>query len=410
MSNRKLTILAVVAAITLVWAVIQARLAQRTNRAIAEPTEVIQGLNPDRIAAIEMGRGDEAVRLERQGDRFVVATKDAYPAQNQEVNSLLTSCLDIKASKLVTDDPANHADLGVTEDQATTVVKFLDDQGQVMTGLVIGNRAEGTRGTFVRRLPGNEVFLSVDTPWVSTSALSFIDEEVFPFERDDIAKVTVTDPCGAYTISRTEGKIVLQDFPAGKQARQTEVERVFHALSHLRFSDVMKESADQADWEFDHTFVCLLNNEIEYTVKLARHDGKRYLKAMAEYTGQAVTSRQEIAGADEEKLKETEAKFQARDAAEVFNERHLGWVYEISDWVAGNLTKNVGELVEDIPAPEAAADEAATESEPAAALPAAPAAETPAAATPAETEPAAAETPPAPAAEETSDAPGANGS
>jgi hypothetical protein len=41
------------------------------------------------------------------------------------------------------------------------------------------------------------------------------------------------------------------------------------------------------------------------------------------------------------------AKLLARDNATKFATKHQGWVYEISDWKAKNLTKELSDLIED---------------------------------------------------------------
>jgi hypothetical protein len=91
MSNRKLTILGIVAACMVVWAVVQSRISNRPRTAPDEPTYLIQGLNLARIGKIVVGTGEDAVTLARRGRGFVVANKDNYPANTGEINNLITS-------------------------------------------------------------------------------------------------------------------------------------------------------------------------------------------------------------------------------------------------------------------------------------------------------------------------------
>jgi len=85
---------------------------------------LIQGLDPDQIARITIGKSGEEVVLNRRGANFVVANLDNYSAKTGEINKLITTCLDIQTSELCTDNPANHKDLGVTESNARVLVKF----------------------------------------------------------------------------------------------------------------------------------------------------------------------------------------------------------------------------------------------------------------------------------------------
>jgi hypothetical protein len=48
-----------------------------------------------------------------------------------------------------------------------------------------------------------------------------------------------------------------------------------------------------------------------------------------------------------EELKAKEAKLLARDGAQAFTAKHQKWFYEIPDWKANNLTRELADLLED---------------------------------------------------------------
>jgi hypothetical protein len=54
----------------------------------------------------------------------------------------------------------------------------------------------------------------------------------------------------------------------------------------------------------------------------------------------------------EEELKVKEAKLLADDNAKEFTAKHQGWVYEIAEYKAKNLTKALSDLLEDIEKPQ----------------------------------------------------------
>ena len=85
--------------------------------------------------------------MKRNGSHFVVTNKDNYPAESaDDINNLIASCLDIKVDELFTDNPSNHKDLGVMEEDAKYVVKFLKQGSELMVGVIIGKGKE--RGTW----------------------------------------------------------------------------------------------------------------------------------------------------------------------------------------------------------------------------------------------------------------------
>ena len=96
MDNRKLGILAVVAAVMVLWAVLQARLSGGRRAVPSGPTYLIQGLDPADIESITIGKGKNPIKIQRQEGRFVVANKANYPADAKQINDLITKALDIK--------------------------------------------------------------------------------------------------------------------------------------------------------------------------------------------------------------------------------------------------------------------------------------------------------------------------
>ncbi len=191
MSNNKLTVLGIMAVIMVVLATVQSRVDKTSAPAAGVESYLIQGLDPDSIASIVLGTGDDAVTLKKSGSGFVVADKDNYPAKTSEINDLITKCLDIRTTELYTDDPANHKDLGITEADARYVVRFLKDDSSVMTGVVVGKAKQQGTGTYVRLVGSDNVYVTLESPWLRTGAMDYIDSQLVSVNKDDNESVTV---------------------------------------------------------------------------------------------------------------------------------------------------------------------------------------------------------------------------
>lgn len=353
MSNRKLVILSIVAALMVAWAVIQARVGRAPAKAPFVGSYLIQGLDPARIASIVIGRGDGAARLIRQGNHFVVGNKDNYPAAMSKINNLITSCLDIRTVELITTDPVNHASLDVTEEKAQNVIKFLDRNGQVITGIVIGSSRLpemriSNRSTYVRLISSDDVYTAKNVPLSAGSAVDYVNKEIVNVSRTDVARVTVTGPEGSYTlrVDDSDDNIVLENIPAGKKLKDSDAKQVVSALSYLSFDDVKKESSEEGKPRFDRTYVCELKDSTIYTFEIAEAKGKNYAKCGAEYADKTQIVKERRIESEEE-LKSKEAKLLARDRAVDFTGKHKGWLYEIPDWKAKNMTRKLTELLEE---------------------------------------------------------------
>jgi len=356
MNSRKLAVLAGVAVLMVIWAVAQSRRAGRPEPSAAAPTYLIQGLDHDAIGSITIGKGDKAVKLQRQGKGFEVANKDNYPADTKQVNDLLTHCESIMTAQLASSNPANHADLGVTEDKARTVVKFfkfVDGKEALLAGLLVGNSKEGGQGTYVRLAANNDVYLASSSPWIRENAIDYMDQDLLSVKTEDLDSVTVISPKGRYVLRKNpEGEsFEMPNLPEGKKLKESDARTVAVAVSSLRFDNVRKGPDNSL--EFNRQYVCKLKDSTLYTLRIAQKDTKTFVTCHAEYTDPNKILMDPAKVDSKEELQKKEAKLLAQEKALKFAARHTGWVYEIPSWKAGYLTKDVNDLLEDLPKPKA---------------------------------------------------------
>jgi len=353
MSNRKLIVLGIIAVLMIIWTVVQSRISDRPRAELDRPVYLIQGLDPADIGSIVLGTTDNAVTLKRQRGYFVVANKDNYPAVTSKVNELITKCLDIRTVGFYTDDPANHKDLGVTEEDARSIVKFLKPDSSLLTGVVIGKLKEQGQSAYVRLLSSDKVYVTLESPWIRNQAMDYIDQELILVNREDIQAVTVSSPDEVYTLKLSKGSedIVLEDLPAGKKLKDSNSEAVFTALTNLTFDNVKEKSVAGQQLNFERQFVCRLKDSTAYTIKIAKKGSKTYMTCEAEFMDKTPITKGKAVESEEE-LKKKEAKLLARDKAKEFSMKHKEWIYEIPEYKAKNLTEELSKLLEDEQKPQ----------------------------------------------------------
>ena len=349
MTNQRLGILAVVAAVMVVWATIQSRGPTKRGVEPSGPAYLVQGLESTAIGSIVVGQGKDEIKIERQGDQFVVANKQNYPADAKQISDLISKCLDIKTSEVYTTNPKNHEELEVTEAKAKNVIKFFKQDGSLLAGIIIGRSQENGQGTYVRLTSDDKVFLAKESPWFRDKALDYINQEIATVRREDVNMVTVTTGEGSYTLRPQKGGdgVVMADLPADKKLKDSDAKSVFNALTSLRFDDV-NTPANVKGLAFDCGYVCRLNNSTEYRLQLAKKGAKAYLICEAAYTDPTKVTINPNAKDSPEELKKKEATLLAQDNAQKFTLRHKGWIYEIPDWKAKFLTMDRSALLEDV--------------------------------------------------------------
>jgi len=354
MSDRKLAILAVVAVVMVILAVIQSHISGGPPESEI-PGYLMPAINTARVGIIVIGKGDDMVTIKQIAEQFVVTNKDNYPARVSEINNMLTKCQEIRWSQFITDNPANHKDLQVTEQDARSVVKFLtpEPNSTILAGVVVGKTRETGDGSYVRLLSGdkassNKVYLAQDVPRFNSQVMNYIEQQLISCKFEDINSVTVASSNGEYTLkANQDGKdIVLENTPEGKKLKGSEGKSVFTALTDFRFDDVVKKTSGLL---FDKKFVCRLKNSVVYTIDIAQKDNQAYIICQAVFTDTVEKPKQDES---QEELKKKEAKLLAWEKANEFSERHQGWIYKIADYKAKSLTKQLSDLLEDDKKPE----------------------------------------------------------
>ncbi|MCF7975577.1 MAG: DUF4340 domain-containing protein [Phycisphaerae bacterium] len=346
MSNRKLAILAVVAVAMVCWAIVQSHRSKGTPSFL--PDHLLQGLDPADIYTVEIGIEDDVVRLTRQESQFVVANKENYPAAVKQINELITQCLDLKPSELISKSAANHADLEVTEDKAQHVIRFLDPEDKVITGLIIGKTRDGGQGQYVRQVGKDDVYLATDVPYFRTSATDYLDQALLSVEEKDIQSISLTGPKGACELVRQDGdkQYKYVNLPDGKQLKTTVATSLFGAMSSLRFDDVSKQAPEGVT--FDSSLKCKLNSQAVYEFKLGKKGEDVYVTCQADYLGEKSVQLNTSQKDSKEELEKKEAVLLTQEKVQKFNIKNKGWTYKIPKWKADTLLKTPEDLLEDV--------------------------------------------------------------
>lgn len=362
MNQKTFNVLGIAAAVMVVLAILIGSQSQNAQFDESAVRDLVRGLETASIASIKVTNGEDSVELTRSGKAFLVSSRLNYPAETKEISGLIDTVTRIRTSGVVTDDPADHADLGFAAgSEGLQTVEFFDADGKRLVGVEAvqvpdaGGPPGG--GGFRVRLSGEpRVYTTGEYLQIRAKATDYVDTSLTQLERDDIAKVSVNIGSDAYTIVDPEdGDPALREVPEGKKAKDSEVTRVLTAAQSLTFTEFMPAS-EATGFTFDSVFVTEVRPGLEYTFELAEQApdpdsdegaaAKFYVRGRARYTGPTgqITIKEDD---PKEELEKKEAILLARDAAAAFNETHSGWVYEVASWKANPMRKPLADLVED---------------------------------------------------------------
>jgi hypothetical protein len=349
MTNRSLSLLGITAIAVVAFAVIVAGIADRPYAKKDQVAYLIQGLDPDQIAKITIGKPGQELIFNRRGANFVIANLDNYPVLTSEINKLITTCLDIQTAELYTDNPENQKDLGLTEENARILVKFYKADLSLLTGVVLGReKVKGQGIGYVRRVGDNKVYVAAtQIPAIKQQAGNYVSLELINVKKEDINSITVNSPNDIYVLrpGPDDKTVIFENLQEGKVLNNSIANKVFNALANLSFDDVNAESSKHG-LQFDRRYLCRLKDSTVYTIWLAKDGDAWFIKCDAQFADKTPVTKTQGEVESEEQLKIKEAKLIARDAAEEFSDKHKGWIYQIPAYRAENLIKTSADLFE----------------------------------------------------------------
>ncbi|MHC4551874.1 MAG: DUF4340 domain-containing protein [Planctomycetota bacterium] len=355
MSDKKLTILGIIAVAMAGLAILQSRISQQSGQADFGSSPLVAGLNIEAVASIEVTSqgGSQKTTLKQQNGKFVVADNDNYPADVSKINALINDCLDIRVTDKVTSNAANHADLKVTEEAAEYVIAFNDTEGKPIVSAILSPVDLESNVAHGRLASSHDVYAVQAPPQFSTGSIDFVNCQLVSISQPDINSVAVKTPAGSYVLKSAadNSDVRLENMPEGKQFKGTDYTSVFGALSSVMFEDV-QGTASASDLTFDYSYTCKLKDLKVYKLKLAKKDDAVYAKVSATYLDATPVEKTVGQVESDEELKKKEAKLLAIDEVKNFTAKHKGWIYKIPSYKADNLTKTLADLIEDIPQPE----------------------------------------------------------
>lgn len=341
-TNTKLALVALLLLVGSVWAYTDS--VSRGER-FQSGQKLLPNLNPDAVATVRIEKGEETTTLRRGEDGFTIAEVHAYPAKNEAINRFLQDLLAIELEKEVGRGTSLASDLEIEPPGEETVDIVLSDASdQEMVHLRLGKSFADGPGRYVRRMDRENapIYLTVQSPGLSTSADAFLDKEIVDVARSEIERIEGGD----FVLTSSEDDTLrLAEIPSGKKEKAVETGKIKSILERLTFEDVfLGDDEELRGLVFEERLVVHLDDGTRYNLALASQDDRHFLII----TGRHQVERVEIdMDTPEEELREKADLLSRAEEIESFNRFHRSWIYEISDYTANKLLLEKEDLVED---------------------------------------------------------------
>ena len=341
MTNRHLTILAAVAAVLAASVLIVGALEDRHEATLGEGSYLLQGFNPEKVYGIFIKNGNESLTFKRRDERFILTGRVDYPVANDRINGLVKAVADIRCAERVTADERNHPFLGVTGDSDSLVIRFFNESGQKITGVVIGKERPGFPGFYTRLEEDKQVYLSTDpmAP-VSTNEIDYARCDLPPGNKGDYARIACSSGTGSFALDLKDGRAVLENLPLGKKQDDQAIQVILESLQRFPVRKIYPRDG-LSGLTYRTRLEFYRRDGLVFRIELADKDGRMFARTRA-----LMDDRPAAAGKSAPALDANGAPPMHRDLIAAYNRDHDPWVYEISAQYAWLAQRSKTDLLE----------------------------------------------------------------
>ena len=248
-----LILLGALIAIILIAVIIEG-MGKRGEKKMEEASILFPGFQADRVSSIDIKTKDKKFKLNREGDTWLVATADNYPADEKAVQAVLDQASEMKSTFVASKSVDRHSLLEVDEVSGVGVALLGPENGEVLAHFFVGKMGNDFMSTYVRKADQNDVLL-VDGYLRSIfdkGVRGWRDRTIFNFDTEQVQKLTL--------ISKGRGKIAIDAKEDGEwqiiepeiaPAKKDVVDGIISQISKLSADDFTKkeEPAEQTDTE-----------------------------------------------------------------------------------------------------------------------------------------------------------------
>lgn len=207
------------------------------------------------VTRLEVRSSRHTTSLERSADgqRWLVANKDGFPATFSEVKRVILQVAGLVIVEAKTNRADSYARIGVDDVTAAgatgTEVKASAADGKPLFGLVVGNpRSGAAEQRYVRRVGEEQAWLVDGALSLDADPIRWLDARIADIDTARVREVRIEQPgLPPVLIRKDERKdnfFTLQDVPEGFIAKsKATVSAIGAVLLDLRFNDVAAASA-----------------------------------------------------------------------------------------------------------------------------------------------------------------------
>lgn len=219
--------------------VIMENMGKRDEKKANEESILFPGFAADQVSSIQIKIKDKEVRLNKEGDSWLVATADNYPAEQESVEKMLDKFAELKSKLTASKSVAKHSQFEVDAVSGISVMLMGKSDEDVLAHLFVGKMGSDYTTTYIRKAEQDAVLLADGylKSLFDKGERGWRDRKIFDFDTSQVQRLTLTSQDKETIAIESQGdgswQIIEQEVSPGKKDAVDKI-----------ISDISKLSAD----------------------------------------------------------------------------------------------------------------------------------------------------------------------
>lgn len=247
---------------------------ERTKK-IETAEKLFPNFNAENVNKIELIANSETTTLEKNGDQWLVASMENYPADQDGVTKILEKVADLKAIDRISKNPDKQIEFEV--DSSGVEAKFYSSN-DLIADLFIGKTTPSFLDSYVRSANSDHVYIGkgLNKSDFDKGSRSWRNRKIFDFDKNSITEVKITE--------KDQDEIILNKSDDGKwqisapiesPAKVDVIDQIANSLSSIEADDFVENS----EFESIALITATLNDGSKKALMIASEtDGKFNVK------------------------------------------------------------------------------------------------------------------------------------
>jgi len=245
-------LLGILVALVLITMIIE-NMGKRDERKADEEATLFPGFAADQVSSIQIKIKDKEVRLNKEGDTWLVATADNYPADQESVTRMLDTFAELKSKLTASKSAAKHFQFEVDVINGISVMIMGKSDEDVLAHLFVGKMGSDYTSTYIRKAEQDAVLLADGylKSLFDKGERGWRDRKIFDFDTNQVQRLTLTSQeKGTITIeSQGDGNWQILE-PEVSPGKKDVVDRIINEISKLSadsFAEKKEPTEEGAD-------------------------------------------------------------------------------------------------------------------------------------------------------------------